>query len=88
MSALLQRVPLGKGLSVCVILWGAMVMILGACNNYAGLAVTRTFLGLFECVITPGFAILTTSWYLRSEQTLKQGLYYSMSKSPAGMQSS
>jgi len=55
MSWLIQRFPLGKAISTCIILWGAMVMILGACNNYAQLAAVRVLLGLFECVIIPGF---------------------------------
>lgn len=81
MGYLMQRFPLGRALSVCIVLWGGMVMLLAACNNYAGLAAVRTFLGWFEAVVTPGFAVLTASWYLRSEQTLRQGMYYAMSKS-------
>ncbi|TXT12814.1 hypothetical protein VHUM_01215 [Vanrija humicola] len=78
MGYLMQRFPLGRALSVCIVLWGGMVMLLAACNNYASLAAVRTFLGWFEAVVTPGFAVLTASWYLRSEQTLRQGMYYAM----------
>lgn len=80
MAYLLQKFPLGRALAVCTILWGAMVMCLGACNNYAQLATVRVFLGWFESVVTPGFAIFTASWYLRKEQGLRQGLYYAMSE--------
>lgn len=55
----------------------------GACNNYAQLSGVRILLGWFESVVTPGFAVLTSSWYLRNEQTLRQGMYYSMSASCA-----
>lgn len=79
MAWVLQRFPLGRALACCVIMWGAMVMCLGACNNYAQLAAVRVLLGWFESVITPGFAIFTASWYLRREQGLRQALYYSMS---------
>ncbi|GMK54676.1 hypothetical protein CspeluHIS016_0112620 [Cutaneotrichosporon spelunceum] len=78
MGFVLQRFPLGKALSVCIILWGAMVMILGACNNYWQLSLVRALLGWFESVVTPGFAVLTASWYLRREQTLRQCMYYTM----------
>lgn len=78
MSWFIQRFPLGKALSICIILWGACVMALAGCNNYAQLAATRVFLGVFESAIIPGFAILTSSWYLRKEQTLRQCCYYSM----------
>lgn len=80
MSWALQRFPLGRALAVCVILWGAMVMCLGAANNYAQLSALRFLLGWFESVVTPGFAIFTASWYLRKEQSLRQGLYYAMSE--------
>jgi hypothetical protein len=65
MSWILQRVPLGRGLSVCIILWGAAVMLLGACNNYAQLVGVRIVLGWFEAVVTPTFAsksITAVAW--------------------------
>lgn len=70
MAWVLQRLPLGRALGGCVVIWGALVMLLGACNSYAQLAAVRTFLGWFESVVTPGFAIFTASWWLRREQTL------------------
>lgn len=79
MQWFLQRVPLGRGMAGCCIIWGAMVMLQAACSSYAGLATVRVCLGWFESVVTPGFAIYTSSWYLRSEQTQRQTLYYSMS---------
>ncbi|BEJ08170.1 hypothetical protein CcaverHIS641_0502550 [Cutaneotrichosporon cavernicola] len=78
MGWVMQRFPLGKALSVCVILWGAMVMLLGACNHYWDLSIVRVLLGWFESVVTPGFVVLTSSWYLRREQTLRQACYYAM----------
>ncbi|BEI81330.1 hypothetical protein CcaverHIS002_0204900 [Cutaneotrichosporon cavernicola] len=78
MAYLLQKFPLGRALAVCTILWGSMVMCLGACNTYAQLAAVRVWLGWFESVVTPGFAIFTASWYLRKEQGLRQGMYYAM----------
>lgn len=41
----------------------------------------RSLLGCFIAATIPGFAILTSSWFLRGEQTLRQGLYYQMSAS-------
>jgi MFS family permease len=79
MMWLLQRFPLGRALAVCVITWGSMVLCLAACNNYDQLSAVRFFLGWFEAVVTPGFAIFSAAWYLRKEQSLRQGLYFSMS---------
>ncbi|BEJ15965.1 hypothetical protein CspHIS471_0505700 [Cutaneotrichosporon sp. HIS471] len=78
MMFMLQRFPLGRALAVCVIIWGSMVLCLAACNNYSQLLAVRFFLGWFEAVVTPGFAIFSAAWYLRKEQSLRQGLYYSM----------
>lgn len=78
MGWVLQKFPLGKALSVTVIIWGSMCLCLAACNNYWQLSLVRVLLGWFEAVVIPGFAILTSSWYLRREQTLRQTLYCSM----------
>lgn len=53
LSWLIQRFPIGKALSTCIILWGAMVMILGACNNYAQLVSVRVLLGSESPVRAP-----------------------------------
>lgn len=79
MQWLLQKLPFGKTLASCIMIWGALVMCLAAAKNYAHLSVLRVLIGWFESVITPSFAILTSSWYLRNEQTMRQGIYYSMS---------
>lgn len=79
MGWLCQRFPIAKVIATCVILWGITVMCMGAAHNYAQLAALRVLLGLFESVLTPGFALLTASWYLRSEQTIRQVCYYTMS---------
>lgn len=76
MGWVLQRFPLGKALSITVILWGGMCMCLGACNNYWQLSLVRVLLGWFEAVVIPGCAVLTSSWYLRREQTFRQTLYF------------
>lgn len=81
MAWVLQRFPLGRALGTCIVIWGGLVMSLAGCNSYATLAVVRVLLGWFESVVTPGFAIFTASWYLRREQTLRQSMYYAMSKS-------
>lgn len=43
----IQRFPIGKTLSVFVVIWGLMVMLTAVCKNYAHLVVVRVFLG--EC---------------------------------------
>ncbi|KAJ6599046.1 major facilitator superfamily domain-containing protein [Mycena vulgaris] len=69
MSFALQRFPLGRFLAITCIVWGALVMCLGACNNFTQLAVVRFLLGASESAITPGFLMVVASWYKRSEMT-------------------
>ncbi|WOO83961.1 putative transporter [Vanrija pseudolonga] len=80
---LMQRFPIGRALSVFIMAWGALIMLCAACTSYAGLAVVRSLLGCFIAATIPGFAILTSSWFLRGEQTLRQGLYYQMNTTMA-----
>lgn len=46
-----------------------------ATHNFAGLAVTRTFLGVFEASINPGTMIIFSMWYKRAEQPLRMGIW-------------
>jgi len=46
---LAQRISrLGLYLGVNIIIWGLILGFHGACTSYAGLAVVRTLLGVFE----------------------------------------
>lgn len=50
MNFVMQRVPLGRFLSIAVFIWGAHVMLIAVCHNWAGLMVLRTIIGGFEYV--------------------------------------
>ncbi|KAJ7498900.1 CNF01220-like protein [Mycena latifolia] len=78
MSFALQRFPLGRFLSITCIVWGALVMCLGACNNFAQLAAVRFLLGASESAITPGFLMIVASWYKRPEMTSRTLLWMAM----------
>jgi hypothetical protein len=41
-----------------VIIWGVVLMCHAACQNFAGLAAARAFLGVFEASINPGTMLL------------------------------
>lgn len=58
-----------------VVIWGAILMCHAAAHNFAGLATTRTFLGVFEASINPGTMILFAMWYRRIEQPLRMGIW-------------
>ncbi|ODO07714.1 hypothetical protein I350_03288 [Cryptococcus amylolentus CBS 6273] len=67
MNYIMQKVNLGRFLAAIVFVWGAMVMLLAACHNFAGLMVLRTFIGALESCISPGFLLIVASWYKRQE---------------------
>ncbi|PPJ56603.1 hypothetical protein CBER1_01779 [Cercospora berteroae] len=75
-SYLAQKFPTGKVVSVSVIIWGSILMLMAACQNFAGLAVCRFFLGCFESMITPVFMMIVGQWYQRREQSARAGLFY------------
>ncbi|OCF41965.1 hypothetical protein I317_04267 [Kwoniella heveanensis CBS 569] len=73
----MQRFPAGKVVSGCVIIWGVVSLCIAACENFAGLAVCRFVLGLFEALTFPGFSLIISSWYTRKEQVARTALIYS-----------
>jgi MFS family permease len=58
--------------------WGAILCVMAAAHNFAGLMVTRFLLGAFEASIAPTFIIITSMWWTRREQILRVNLWYSM----------
>ncbi|KAG7889051.1 hypothetical protein KL908_004851 [Ogataea polymorpha] len=77
LSRCLQRFPLVKTTSICVILWGIVLTCHAACSNYAGFIVCRILLGCLESAVTPGFVLLSAKWYRQEESFLRTVVYYS-----------
>jgi len=76
-TRLLQRLPLAKYSSFCVIMWGVTLACFAAVTNFAGAVAIRFFLGVFEAAVTPGFALLTSQWYTKEEQGSRTGIWFS-----------
>ena len=51
--------------------WGTSTMLLGAVNNFAGVAVLRFLLGVFEAGLSPGIIYCLTFWYKPDERALR-----------------
>jgi MFS family permease len=64
-------------LSICCIGFGAVTAFQGLVQNYAGLLVTRFFLGVFECGMFPGCFFLLSGWYRRHEAQKRFSLFFS-----------
>jgi sugar phosphate permease len=80
MTYFIGRFPATVVVSIAVILWGACEMCLAAPHNAAGLLATRFFLGACEGVAAPGFVVITSNYYKRSEHPIRvavwQGEYF------------
>lgn len=63
-NRLLQRLPLGKYSGFNVFMWGVVLACFAAVKDFSGAVAVRFFLGLFESAVTPGFALLTSQWYV------------------------
>ncbi|QMW36816.1 hypothetical protein G4B11_000052 [Aspergillus flavus] len=70
------KFPLGKYLSLLIFLWGAILTLHAVANNYAGLMVLRTFLGVFESAISPGFSLITGMWYTPPEHVSRHTFWF------------
>ncbi|PMD46859.1 MFS general substrate transporter [Hyaloscypha variabilis F] len=75
---IIQRVPIAKYLSINIMLWGATLMCHAAVKNFTHLVVVRTLLGIFEACCQPSFVVLSSMWYLRSEQAATVSYWYMM----------
>ncbi|MCJ1248776.1 hypothetical protein MMC30_005995 [Trapelia coarctata] len=76
-NRLLQRLPLAKYSSFCIIMWGLVLACFASVKNYSGAIAIRFFLGVFEAAVTPGFAYFTSQWYTKREQGLRTGIWFS-----------
>lgn len=75
-SYLAQHYPTGKVVSAFVLSWGTVLLCTAACKDFAGLAVCRFLLGVFEAVITPAFMLIVAQWFDREKQPGRAGLFY------------
>ncbi|KAK3357219.1 major facilitator superfamily domain-containing protein [Lasiosphaeria hispida] len=76
-NILLKRFSPRVWLSVCCLGFGLVSICQGLVQNYAGLLVTRFFLGVFECGMFPGCFYLLGMWYRRDEAQKRFSLFFS-----------
>ena len=74
-----QRVSrLGLYLGVNVMFWGVVLMCHAAVSDFAGLAVCRTLLGVFESPVAPILVLIIAMWYKKEEQGRRVSYFYVM----------
>ncbi|OJK04884.1 hypothetical protein ASPACDRAFT_19785 [Aspergillus aculeatus ATCC 16872] len=71
------KFPIGKYLSVMMVLWAIILTCHAAASNFAGLTSLRVLLGVFESAISPGFTMLIGMWYTPSEHAMRSCIWFS-----------
>ena len=63
--------PLNSTYSLNIFIWSVALCLHAACKNFAGLFVVQLILGMCEGSVTAGFLIISSMFYMRTEQTLR-----------------
>ncbi|KAI0063439.1 MFS general substrate transporter [Artomyces pyxidatus] len=74
----LQYFPVGKWISINVLVWAIALCCHAACKSFGALFAVRFIMGICEGAITPGFLIVTAMFYTREEQTRRVGYWFLM----------
>ncbi|KAL3440056.1 major facilitator superfamily domain-containing protein [Aspergillus insuetus] len=75
----ISKLPIAKYLGFSIIAWSIVLGCHAICQNFVGLLVCRTLLGIFESVCQPCFLILSAMWYRREEQAERIAYWFMMS---------
>ncbi|KAI0036163.1 MFS general substrate transporter [Vararia minispora EC-137] len=63
-------------IGACVVAWGLTSTMTGVTVNFAGIMLTRTFIGIPEAAFYPGAIYLLSRWYTRKELALRSAILY------------
>jgi MFS family permease len=75
-NAFIHRLGAANWLAFLAFSWGLVTLGMGFLNNWAGLAVLRALLGVFEAGFFPGCVYLVSSWYCRFEVQKRLGGFF------------
>ncbi|OJJ80118.1 uncharacterized protein ASPGLDRAFT_179868 [Aspergillus glaucus CBS 516.65] len=76
-NMLLSRIRPSLFLSGIMALWGALTCVMGAIKNFKQLVALRAIIGCVEAGFAPGVLMVIASWYRRTEQAKRFGIYIS-----------
>ncbi|KAL5358924.1 major facilitator superfamily domain-containing protein [Aspergillus floccosus] len=76
-NLLLKKLRPSRWLPIIMLSWGIVMTLMGVVQNYAGLLITRIFLGVAEAGLYPGTAYYITLWYPRHRAQYRQALFFS-----------
>ncbi|KAF9078724.1 major facilitator superfamily domain-containing protein [Rhodocollybia butyracea] len=72
----IQKLPVGRYVSINTIIWGIIVACTALCTNFGSLLTVRFLLGVAEATITPSFVYITSMWYTREEIPFRTGTWF------------
>ncbi|KAK6002901.1 hypothetical protein QM012_001651 [Aureobasidium pullulans] len=64
-------------LPIIMTLWGIVMVTMGLCHNFAGLATARWWLGFAEAGLFPGVNYYLSCWYKRKELGIRAAIFFS-----------
>ncbi len=70
---------------VIMILWGIVVMCIGAVRNKAGLLAARFFLGVPESGVVPACIMYFSFWYKPHERAWRIGIFHAANALASGV---
>ncbi|VUC36597.1 unnamed protein product [Clonostachys rosea] len=76
---LLQKYKIGRVLTLYMIGWSVCLLCISACNSWSQLMALRALQGFFECNISPGFLLITGTWY-RTKEHANRSLFWQSSQ--------
>ncbi|KAH8736459.1 major facilitator superfamily domain-containing protein [Ilyonectria robusta] len=68
---IMQRTSLRYTLAACMFVWGIIVLSIGFTHNFTQLMVLRALQGFAECTISPAFLLITATFYVSREHTMR-----------------
>ncbi|KAF7544106.1 hypothetical protein G7Z17_g10213 [Cylindrodendrum hubeiense] len=71
----LQKLPIGKFISVMLVSWGMLLIATIGAKSFAGLMVLRFLLGSLEACIGPAWMLITSMFWKRDEQPLRMCIW-------------
>jgi MFS family permease len=72
----LQKIPVGRYLSVIILLWGTVLACTALGNNFSQITAMRFLLGFFEAGVYPSLTLLVSTFYRRHEQAARLGAFW------------
>lgn len=63
-------------IAAAMLVWGMISTLSGIVHSFAGMVLTRFFLGFIEAAFLPGALLIQSKWYTRRELTLRNAILF------------